>query len=320
MSFAISLVACACAMLAVVLLFDLLNFDHDEPGIHIKEQISKQLDKQLLSNDESQSLEGKINDLTGKKPMYLVRQINEARDILNDTNRGSEYRKTVVSCIALAAVGCVIGIAVQNIILIPVLAFFLFMVPIWRLKKYKITHKRYLNQQLESGLSLVTAAYVRSNNLIQSVEENINSFSPLIKPAFAEFLAEYKVDPNLPKCIRNMRRKINEPIFQEWCDAVIKAYENATMKETLLPIVSKYTTQKTVQDELDAETSATVMNYVVMMVAIPFMFLLVRFALPQWFDYYSYFGGKIVIALAVLTLVYAISRLVVFMMPVEFKR
>ena len=195
-----------------------------------------------------------------------------------------------------------------------------FMIPLWRLKLYRNKYRRYLHAQLESCTSLITTTYIRNNDICKAVEENIDQLSPLIKPYFEDFLSESKINPSLKNCVRNLRDKINEPIFKEWCETLIRTLDNTEMKETLLPVANKYSVVKVVQDELDSETYSSLIEYVIMaamcILAYPLVFLLNR----NWFAYYQTIAGHFVIGYTLLVLFFSIIKFISVLTPVEYKR
>ncbi|HBN80460.1 MAG TPA: hypothetical protein DD433_03660, partial [Ruminococcaceae bacterium] len=59
------------------------------------------------------------------------------------------------------------------------------------------------------------------------------------------------IDPDVEAAIREMKPKIQNEVFQEWCDAVATCQYDRSLKSTLTPIVTKLSDVRVVNAELD---------------------------------------------------------------------
>lgn len=276
--------------------------------------------RKSLQKDGKRSLLSTVEFYSGKKDFVIVEEVKGARQILEETGRGAEFAKVCTQCIIFTAVGAFIGVALQSILATVILSVMFFMIPLWRVKLYKNKYKKYITAQLESTTSLITISYIRCNNFIQAVEENIDQISPIVRPKFQMFLDECKVNASVKNCVRNLRDSINNSLFREWCEIVLKTIDNSEMKESLLPICEKYTNVKIVQDEIDAEVMGSLIEYIIMMVFMLCAYPLVYFLNTDWFAYYSTLPGKICVAYTLLVLFISIVKMIGVMQPVEYDR
>lgn len=302
-----------CLVGAIIFLFDIFNIAHEKPDN------SKSL-MNWLEDAGPTPLTKTVARYKGKKEFFVVQEVMKAKNILNTTKRADEYQSTIIKCLIFSFIGITIALIIDNIILIPVLALLGFMIPLWSVNLYQNKYKKYMNMQLESCVSLITTSYIRNDNILVAIEENIDNISDLIKPEFEEFLAEYKVDPNMRTCIRSLQSKINDNIFREWCDAVIKAYENSEMKENLLAIVEKYSSVRIVQDELDAETANSLIEYIGMIAALILVYPMVRVLNVEWFNMYWTAAGKVCVGISAVVGIYSVKKLMDLTTPVQFER
>lgn len=279
----------------------------------------RQLEKQKAKNGK-RSISSTVQFYSGKKDFIMVEEVNSAKRILDETGRGAEFAKVCLQCIIFTAVGALAGLILKNIIATAVLGLMGFMFPLWRLKLYRNKYKKYITAQLESTTSLITISYIRCNNFIQAVEENIEQISPIVRPKFQRFLDECKINASVKNCVRNLRDSINNSLFREWCEIVLKTLDNSEMKEALLPICEKYTNVKIVQDEIDAEVMSSIAEYVIMMVFMVCCYPLVYFLNADWFAYYSSPLGTICVGYTLIILFYSIARMIGIMQPVEYDR
>ena len=297
---------------SMILLFDIFSIWHEKP---------QKKDTTFFDfSNQKQTLVNMVAYYKDDKEFYFKKEFSNAKNILKVTRKTNELPKTAFLCVACAGIGASIGFLLGNPFAIGALAFGGLMAPLWRLKLYYQKYQKYLAMQLESCVSLITTAYMRTNDIIESVEDNVENLSDIIRPYFEEFLTEYKVNPNMKKCIRNLQNKINDPVFKEWCETLIKSYENSEIKENLLGIVEKYSAIRIVQDDLDTETSSALVEYVIMLVAMVGVYPMVKIINDEWFLVYSTFPGKICVGFSIVVGIYAIKKIIDLTSPVQYRR
>lgn len=313
-----ALIATACV--AVVFVFDL------RPSLiieQIKNLFSHSSKNGQPSSDptlQGHNLAETVNYYKGKRENFIKREITNAKKTLAETRQEYRYSVTMAECFALSIIGMIIGVLAKNIFLIPCLGLGLFFIPLWRLKVYHIKYDKYMAMQLESSLSLITASYLRNNDIIESVSENIPNISGFLRDYFEEFIAEYKVNANLKSCIRSLQKKINNPVFREWCDCLIRTYENSDMKENLITIANKLSTIRIVQDDLDAQLHQSIIEFLIMMGILVVVYPLVYVVNKDWFALYATTPGKISIAFTVAVAFYSLGKLFNVMTPIKYEK
>ena len=116
---------------------------------------------------------------------------------------------------------------------------FLFL-PFWYVKLTANHYKRDVSAELETALSVITTAYLRTEDIVTAVEENIAYLNPPVFRVFQDFLIQIKmVNPDVQAALRILRGRIDNEVFREWCDAVSDCQHDRSLKTTLPPIVSK---------------------------------------------------------------------------------
>ncbi len=161
---------------------------------------------------------------------------------------------------------------------------FLFL-PFWYVKLTANHYKRDVSAELETALSVITTAYLRTEDIVTAVEENIAYLNPPVSRVFQDFLIQIKmVNPDVQAALRILRGRIDNEVFREWCDAVSDCQHDRSLKTTLPPIVSKLSDMRNVNAELEymiAEPRKEFMIMVVFVVGnIPLMYLLNQ----DWYD------------------------------------
>lgn len=126
---------------------------------------------------------------------------------------------------------------------------------------------------------------------------------------------------SVPSAIMHMRDKISDTIFEEWCDTLVTCQNDRTLKDTLMPVVSKLTDVRLVNNSLKTMLSEVRREYymmVAMVVAnIPLLYCLNK----DWYNaLMNTVFGKIVLAICGVVIVVTFFKMNKYTKPVEYKR
>lgn len=275
----------------------------------------------LTSNPDS--LKSQLNKYTGKKKQnFLKREIAEAQEILRITNRFGMFSLLCTISLALAAVGVCFSILLGNLFLIPIMAVGMLFVPFWYVKLTAVNFKRDLNSELETAMSIITTAYLRSEDIITSVEENVHYLNPPVKQVFEEFLSRIKfTNPDIISGLRAMKITIDNGVFHEWLDALIMCQNDRSLKSTLNPIVAKLSDMRVVNNELTAMVSAPRKEFITMVLLvvenIPLLYALNK----SWFNTIMNTAvGQIVLAVSAAAIFISAGFVIKLSKPIEYRR
>ena len=112
--------------------------------------------------------------------------------------------------------------------------------------------KKDVSSELETALSIITTAYLRSEDILTSVEENLEYLNPPVKTVFADFVSRIRlIDPDLEAALEELKGKIENDVFMEWVDALKSCLYDRSLKTTLTPIVVKLSDMRIVNAELE---------------------------------------------------------------------
>jgi hypothetical protein len=183
-------------------------------------------------------------------------------------------------------------------------------------------YKKHVETEIETALSSISTAYVRSDNIVGAVTENIGYLKPPVKGMFAGFVAETTaINSDIKTALRHLRERIDNQIFREWCDCLLQCQDDRSMKTSLMPIVNKLTDVRIVNNELKTMLAEPKKEYMMMVILvignIPLLYLLNK----DWFTaLMNTVPGKIV--LAVCGVVIAVTSLFMtkYTRPIEYKR
>ena len=65
--------------------------------------------------------------------------------------------------------------------------------PFWYVIYNSNSYRKQINEELETALSTITTSYIRSEDIILAVEENIEYLNPPISQVFIFFLSQTKL-------------------------------------------------------------------------------------------------------------------------------
>ena len=140
------------------------------------------------------SIRADINETTRrKKAGFLRREITEAQAVLAASGRADRFPMVCFTSLLCFALGACIAIAAGNAFLVPVLAVGLMLTPFWYVKLTAGSFKKDVAAELETALSVITTAYLRTENFQQAVEENVRYLHPPVQEVLQRFLMRIKL-------------------------------------------------------------------------------------------------------------------------------
>jgi Flp pilus assembly protein TadB len=282
----------------------------------VNNDVSLFFDKQETLKDKALTARGK------KKKSKILSEIERMRRALQETGKEKQFSLACTAAMLLMIAGFIVAIAIDNMFLIPVLAVAFALIPFAYLAKTISIYETQVREEIETALSIITTSYVRSDNLISAVKENITYLKPPVKGIFESFLIEATViSPDIRMSIHNLKDKVKNSIFEEWCDTLISCQNDRTLKDTLMPVVSKLTDVRLVNNSLKtmlAETRREYWMMVAMVLAnIPLLYCINK----DWYDALMYTTiGKAVIAVCGVVIIITAIRMNRITKPVEYKR
>lgn len=266
-------------------------------------------------------LKKQIEIMTGKqKKNFLVRSFNEATEILIENHEERRIRGVYVLSVLCGVMGLVISAVIKNVFLIPSFVLGAALIPVWMVKLTASGKKKRLNNELEVALSGVTTSYIRSDNFLIAVEENLIYMNGIVKHSFTRFLNESRmINSNISLGIQKLSRSIDNDTFHEWCDAMYQCQSDRTLKATLFPIVNRFSETKSIQAELDTMMMIpfkdTITIVVVVILSIPMMKMLN----PDWYAVLvGTVGGQLILGLVALAIIYSINLSISLTRPIKY--
>lgn len=256
----------------------------------------------------------------GKKKKRLGDRLVYTQEALKVMGKESKFAMIVCASLILFVSGAVVAVVIDNIFLVPTFAAFFAIIPFIYVRNSMAHYEKHINEELESTLSTITTSYVRNSDIIRAVQENIDNIHPPLKEHFSAFLGDAAFVSNTKQALRNLREKVDNAIFHEWCDALMQCQDDSTLKDTLQPIITKLNDLRTVNSELSSMMSSVRMEYYTMvgMVIgnIPLLYVLNK----EWFHTLIYeTSGKITLGICGMVIFITYLFMLKFTKPVEYK-
>lgn len=236
---------------------------------------------------------------------------------------GKENKTNIIWLISiiLFIAGTVFSIAVGNFFLVPILSIGLGLIPFWYIIFISNTYNKQTNEELETALSVITTSYIRSENIIFAVEENIEYLNPPVSQVFNYFLSQTKlITSNTKLAIENIKPLINNDVYREWCHGLIACQDNRNLKHTLVPIVAKLSDTRIISAELETMLYEPMKEFITMVILLIANIPLIRVLNKEWYRILTKtVPGHIVLSISALIIFVSLNAVIRLTRPVEYK-
>ena len=273
--------------------------------------------------NKPQSIKTQIAQATNrKKKRFVLRQIEEVSEIMRLTGREDKIPVLFIACGAFAIAGTIIASLLDNVFMIPILGLGMMALPIWYVKLTASHFRKDVSEELETALSIISTAYIRNEDIVTAVEENISYLNPPIQNIFADFLVQLKlIDSDVIKAIENLKKKVENDVFKEWCDALIQCQYDRNLKSTLTPIVTKLSDIRVVNMELELTLAEPRKEFIIMALLVIANIPLMYFLNKDWYAVLMYSTiGKLIFAIDIAAVFICGAFVVKLTRPIEFRR
>ena len=273
--------------------------------------------------DQPKALRDEVNETTHrKKKSYLRRELTEVQSILKVTGRTTRFPMLCALSLLFFTVGVSIAVMLSNFFLVPVMAVGCMLLPFWWVKLTASHFKKDIAAELETALSIITTAYLRSEDLQTAVEENINYLNPPVQGVFRSFLTRIKhIDPDVNAALAELKSAIDNEVWREWCEALSACQYDHSMKSTLNPIVAKLSDMRIINGELENLVFAPRKEFISMAALVVLNIPLLYFLNKDWYAaLMTTVPGKAVLAVCAAAIFLSFARVVKLTQPIEHRR
>ena len=198
-------------------------------------------------------------ELHHEKETFILRSYEEMKENLEYIGDAKNTKTYGIAFIFCGLVGVIIALSIGNLFLIPILGVGGALVPTWIVKLREYNFRKKLNAELSVTLSAITTSYIRSNNIVKAIEENLGNMKKPVKEAFQDFLNRYKyIDKNLKNNIKILSGQFNSKIFKLWCQELIVCQNDNNYKHNLTVVVAQFALDKETQDNLSVKLNTPI--------------------------------------------------------------
>lgn len=185
-----------------------------------------------------------------------------------------------------------------------------------------VNYRKAVTAELETALSIITTAYLRSEDLQTAVEENINYLNPPVQGVFRSFLTRIKhIDPDVNAALAELKSAIDNEVWREWCEALSACQYDHSMKSTLNPIVAKLSDMRIINGELENLVFAPRKEFISMAALVVLNIPLLYFLNKDWYAaLMTTVPGKAVLAVCAAAIFLSFARVVKLTQPIEYRR
>lgn len=285
----------------------------DAPTSHI-------IDALFRSQRKSATLSDELNVLLGTPAKGFFNQDYELKQILKGTGRADRYEAIKRLSLILFAVGAVLALLIGNVYMVPILGIGFSLIPIWYLRSTATSYKKHLNEELETAISIITTSYLRTEDLIRSVKENLPYINEPVKANFEAFVYEAElINANITSAINSLKMKIPNRVFHEWCGTLIQCQSDRSMKNTLPTINQKFSDVRVVQSELEAMMQGPRREAITMIFLVIANVPLLYFLNEDWFHTLIFTTpGKIALAICAAIILFSLTQIMKLSKPIEY--
>ena len=257
----------------------------------------------FFENKKHDSLGKKIKLANNpKKDRFLVALLKETKELLEHTNKKDKFLNVCICALVSMLIGIYVSLSINNYFLIPVLSICFLTLPFQYVKLASVEYKKSISKELEVCLSIITTSYIRNENIVEAVRENIHQIKSPIKIIFEEFLLEVEyINSDISKSLLKLKDKIDDDIFDEWIDALVVCQENITLKNNLSVIVSKLSDLRILSAEINNNMYDPIKEYITMVLIVYGNIPLLYFLNKDWYKtLMDSIPGKLVLVYMVL--------------------
>jgi len=273
--------------------------------------------------NKPRSIKEEINEITKRKKVsYFRREVVEVQSILKLTGREGWFPMICALSLFLFAIGSGIAIVLGNFFSVPVLGIGFMLLPFWYVRLTQTHFKRDIAAELETALSIITTAYLRNEDIVTAVEENIDYLNPPVLSVFKGFVYRIKmINPDIAAGLEDIKEQLENAVFREWCDALIACQLDRNLKTTLTPIVSKLSDMRVVNGELENMVFEPRKEFISMQLLVVGNIPLLYFLNKDWYNALMHTPlGQIILAICFAAIFISAAFVIKLTQPIEYRR
>ena len=304
------------SILASILIITALVLFFDLTPERVTDDIISIISPKDSMRERSKNIQGNKN----KHKLYV--SLMKFKTALEATGKSKQFTFVCFTSIFLFGTGIIFSILINNLYLAPVLSFAFGLIPFIYSSSTIATYEKHLKREMETTLSIITNSYLRGDNIITAVGENLYYIKPPLKSVFEAFIGDATaVSSNIKSALNNLKDKIEDDIFDEWVEVLIQCQDDRTLKDTLLSVVAKLTDVRVVNNELKTMLQNARNEYWTMVLLVIGNIPLLYFLNRDWYRTLMFTTpGKVVLGICGSVILVTALFMLKFTKPISYKR
>lgn len=269
------------------------------------------------------TLEFRVKSARGEiKKSKLQILFKEIQATLVATHSETRFATICIASAIALFVAVTLCVAWQRFFIVPPAAVLAVIIPVFYIRNLAADSEKQFAVELETSLSIVTAAYAGSGDIVDAVSESISYMREPIKSVFARFLGRTKaVNCDIIAAIDMMKYEIRNDIFREWCDSLKECYRNSDLRYILQPTVMKFTDERIVNAQLETKLMTEKKSFYLMTFLVLANFPLIYIINKDWFSaLVDTIQGQIATGVVLVICVLLTVRMKWLTRPVKYRR
>jgi len=229
--------------------------------------------------------QSRIRSIVGKKPNLLQRQLHDAQQMLESAGMSEQITTYQWLTFILAGLGFAFGYLIDNLMAAIVLTIGLAIAPQAIIQIRTGEYLRGLHAKLEIGMGIITNSYIQSGDLVGTVQESYRLLPAPLEGVFKNFIVETQfIDANLVRALEQLRDKIDNHYWQEWCNVLIQCQHDRQLRFALPGIVERLGETRRVQLEIDTTIRKHFGDYIITVMIVLGSIPLMGLMMPEWYE------------------------------------
>ncbi len=182
---------------------------------------------------------------------FFIGSLIRIRDALELTGRKGSFGFLCICAFAVIILGFSLAFTFDLYYLIPIALVGGVLLPFFSAESAVETYDRRMNEELETALSVISAAYLRTGDVVGSVGESLENIREPAREIFRQFYVNVTVvSSDTVSCIRKMEQSSENRVFRDWCEVLLACQEDSSNRDALMPVVSELTELRLANSEM----------------------------------------------------------------------
>ena len=163
---------------------------------------------------------------------------------------------------------------------------------------------------------------IENEDILTAVEESVFYLNPPVQTVFQEFASRIRlVNPDIGSALNELKTKIHNDTFEEWCDALQECQTDRSLKTILTPIVAKLSDMRLVNADLEYMVYEPRREFITMVILVVGNIPLLYFLNQDWYNaLMTTVIGQVMLSITAAVIFFSAAKVVQLTKPIEYRR